>query len=104
MSARERQPDVLRLRGVQNVLVLRPSPIRPSPSEARKTTGPESTAKQHVCASYLRHDELVDHPALPVVDSDLVAGDSGAGRPRSLLQLGGARPRVPGSGRRRREK
>jgi hypothetical protein len=51
MSAREGQPDVLRLRGVQKVLVLRPSPIRPSPSEARKTTGPESTAKQHVCAS-----------------------------------------------------
>jgi hypothetical protein len=55
MAARERQPDVLRLRGVQNVLVLRPSPWKqrsdqaPHQRETQRET--ESAAKQHV---YLR--------------------------------------------------
>ena len=38
----------------------------------------------------------MDDPALAVVDGDLVGGDgSGGRRPGRLLQLRGARPRVP---------
>ena len=47
-------------------------------------------------AVYLRHDEFVDDPALAVVDGDLVRGDGSGGRAGRLLQLRGARPRVPG--------
>ena len=46
MAAGEGERDVLRLRGVQNVLVL-------------------------------GHEEVVDDPALPVVDGDLVGRDGG---------------------------
>lgn len=47
-------------------------------------------------AVYLGHDEFVDDPALAVVDGDLVSGDGSGGRSGRLLQLRGARPRVPG--------
>lgn len=73
MAAGEGERDVLRLRGVQNVLVL-------------------------------GHDELVDDPALPVVDGHLVGRD-GAGRCRGggLLQLRGARRRARAAGRARED-
>jgi hypothetical protein len=94
MAARERQRDVLRLRGVQNVLVLHAAastPIRP----VKKY---ELTHAHRSCThTYLGHDELVYDPALPVVDGDLVGRDAsrrgsrGGGR---LLQLRGARSRA----------
>jgi hypothetical protein len=92
MAARERQRDVLRLRGVQNVLVLHAAastPIRPVKKYELKRA-PE-------LHTYLGHEELVDDPALPVVDGDLVGRDAcrrgsrGGGR---LLQLRGARSRA----------
>jgi hypothetical protein len=42
MAARERQPDVLRLRGVQNVLVLRPSPSKHGSDRAPYQPGKET--------------------------------------------------------------
>jgi hypothetical protein len=55
------------------------------------------TLESGVRLTYLGHDELVDDPALAVVDGDLVGGDGSGGgrRPGRLLQLRGARPRVP---------
>jgi len=106
VPARERQPDVLRLRGVQNVLVLRPPPTMSPCQYPYQTFLPHSLPRKQRRRgrtrsgrgwAYLGHDELVDDPALAVVDCDLVSGDGGGGGRRAgrLLQLRGARPRVP---------
>ncbi len=81
MAAREGQRDVLHLRGVQNVLVLRPA----TTARIRQTTRRriallllETTTKVCVLTN-LWHDELVDDTYLAVVDDDLVSGSGRRG-------------------------
>jgi hypothetical protein len=65
------------------------TPIRPSPSPSRNTTETEKHNEVACVFALCLWHELVDDPALPVVDGDLVAGDGCAVRPQRLLQLRG---------------